>query len=271
MFSINSNPSSTKTATLLNSISEQLTQSAQRVASGKRILTAADDPAGMGIVSGMKAQYSSYNAVQKNLSAGLSLLEVASSSLGNQQEIMKQMKELATQAASGTLSASDRTALNETFTQLRTQLNESVNNATIFGQNLTGTSGAAVTIQAGINAGNTFTISAARSDTTTLGLASLDLTTTGNATTAMTAIDTAVGTVSSNQSIIGAQQNGLTKLAENAKTVQNNLETSISRIEDVDMAAETAKLQQLQAKMQLTTAMMSITNQMPSYILQLLR
>jgi flagellin len=271
MFSINNNPASTRTATLLNAISQQLDQSAQRVASGKRILTAADDPAGMGIVSNMKAQYSSYNAVQKNLSAGKSLLEVASSSLGSQQEIMKQMKELATQAASGTLTADQRTALNETFTQLRTQLDESVNNATIFGQNLTGSAGANVVIQSGINAGNTFTISAARSDTTTLGLASLDLTDTTDASSAMTAIDTAVGTVASNQAIIGAQQNGLNKLAENAMTVQNNLESSISRIEDVDMAAETAKLQQLQAKMQLTTAMMSITNQMPSYLLQLLR
>jgi flagellin len=271
MLSINSNVSSTRTATLLNSISQELQQSAQRVASGKRILTAADDPAGMGIVSNMKAQYSSYNAVQKNISAGKSLLEVASSSLGSQQEIMKQMKELATQAASGTLTAEQRTALNDTFSQLKTQLDESVNNATIFGQNLTGTAGANVVIQSGINAGNTFTITAAKSDTTTLALNDLDLTDTTKATAAMTAIDTAVGTVASNQSVIGAQQNGLDKLAENAKTVQNNLESSISRIEDVDMAAETAKLQQLQAKMQLTAAMMSITNQMPSYILQLLR
>lgn len=271
MFSINSNISSTRTATLLNSISRQLEQSAQRVASGKRILTAADDPAGMGIVTNMKVQYQSYDAVQKNLSAGQSLLEVASSSLGAQQEIMKQMKELSTQAASGTLTSEQRTALNDTFTQLKTQLDEAVNNATIFGQNLTGSSAAAVTIQSGIKAGNTFTVAIAKSDTATLGLDSLDLTSTTNASAAMTALDTAVGTVASNQSIIGAQQNGLTKLAENAKTIQNNLESSISRVEDVDMAAETARLQQLQTKMQLTTSMMSITNQLPNYILQLLR
>ncbi len=271
MLSINSNITSTRNATLLNTISQELAQSARKVATGKRLLSASDDPAGMGIVSNMKAQFSSYNAVQKNLTAGQSLLDVANSSLNSQQEIMKQMKELATQAASGTLTAEQRTALNDTFAQLKTQMDEAVDNATIFGQNLTGAAGANVVIQSGINSGNTFTVTAAKSDTTTLGLNSLDLTSTANASAAMTALDTAVGTVASNQSIIGAQQNGLTKLAENAKTVQDNLEMSISRIEDVDMAAETAKLQQLQAKMQLTTAMMGISNQMPSYLLQLLR
>lgn len=271
MLSINSNISSTRTATLLNSISQQLDQTSQRIASGKRILSAADDPAGVGIVSNMRAQFQSYGAVQKNLSAGQSLLEVASSSLSAQQEIMKQMKELSVQAASGTLTAEQRTALNDTFSQLKTQMDEAVDNATIFGQNLTGSTSANVAVQSGIKANSTFTLTSTKSDTATLALDTLDLTSAANASAAITAIDTAVGTVASNQSIIGAQQNGLTKLANNAKTIQDNLEASISRIEDVDMATETAKLQQLQAKMQLSSTMLNITNQMPSYILQLLR
>jgi flagellin len=271
MLSINSNISSTRGATLLNAISQQLDKSAQRIASGKRILTAADDPAGMGIVSTLRANHRSYEAVQKNITAGKSLLEVAGSALNSQQGVMQQMRELAVQAASGTLTADQRTALNETFTQLKAQLNETVNSATIFGQNLTGTAAADVAIQSGINAGDTFTVTAAKSDTTTLGLDAIDLTSTANASAAMTALDTSIATVAGNQATIGAQQNRLDRMAENSKTVQDNLEASISRIEDVDIAAETARMQQLQAKMQLSTAMLGITNSIPSYILALMR
>lgn len=273
MLSINSNNTSMMIANMLNAASKEMEVTSKRLSSGKRILSASDDPAGMGILSSLKSQDSSYNAVQKNLSAGQSLLEVANSSLEAQQGIMKQMKDLATQAASGTLSAADRTALNNTFTQLQTQLDQAVNGATLFGQNLTGSTAASVTIQSGIKAADTFTINTAKSDGATLGVDSgtIDLTTAAKATAAMTAIDTAVASVSSNQAIIGAQQNGLKEMVKNATTVQTNLAASISRIEDVDMAAESTKLAQLQTKTQLATSMLSIANQMPSYILQLLR
>ena len=273
MLSINSNIQATRLATGINQLQQALEQSAQRLATGKRIITAKDDPAGMGILSSLKSQNASYNAVQKNLSAGLSLLETSASSLDSQQEILRQMKSLATEAASGTLTADQRTALQNTFTQLQTQLDQAVNNATIFGQNLTGSTAANVTLQVGINAGNTFTINSARSDGTTLGVAAadIDLSDATAATAAMTAINTAIETVSGNQSTIGAQQNGLQALVKSQKEVQNNIEASIGRIEDVDVAAETANLQKLQAKMQLSVAMAGIINQFPSYALQMLR
>lgn len=273
MLSVNSNTLSTSIANMLNKTTRELDGSAARIASGKRILSAADDPAGAGILATLKAQGTSYNAVQKNLSAGNSLLEVASAALDSQQSIMQQMKDLATQASSGTLTAAQRTALQGTFSQLQTQLNQAANNATLFGQNLTGTAAASVAIQSGVAAGNTYTITTAQSDAATLGIdaATIDLTDATKASAAMTAIDTAIGTVAANQSTIGAQQNGLAKLIANTTSTQTNLEKSISAIESVDMAAESAKLAQLQVRTQLATSMLSIANQMPSYILGLIR
>lgn len=271
MASINTNIASSRTASLLNIVTRDLYQTSQRIATGKRINSAADDPAGIGVVAKMKAQYSSYNAVQKNLSAGKTLLDVAGSSLQTQQSIMQKMKELAVEGSSGTLSAEQRTALNDTFTQLRGQLDTAVNDATVFGQNLTSSSAANVALQSGINAGDQFTLTAVKSDTTTLALKDIDLSDATKAAAAITALDTAVGTVGASQANIGAQQKVLAFMAENAQNTQDNLEASIGTVEDADIAKETAKLQQLQTKMQLGTAMMSITNSLPNYLLQLLR
>ena len=271
--SINSNSLAGLLANQLNNTSKELQATSHRIATGKRVLSASDDPAGAGMLSSFKSDLASYGAVDKNLKAGLSMLDVASSSLKNQQNILSQMKDLSTQAANGTLSTDQRAAIQETFQQLQTQLNETVNNASLFGKNLTGASGANIAIQTGISSGSTYTLNAAKSDAATLGVdsASIDLTDATKAGSAMTAIKTAIDTVSTNQSLIGAQQNGLSTIAKNVATIQQNIGDSISRVEDVDVAAESSKLQQLQAKMQLSTAMLGIVNQFPSYVLQLVR
>lgn len=273
MLSINNNSTASAISNVFNSISRDMDLTNRRIATGKRILSASDDPAGSSIVSSLKSQSSSYDAVQKNLSAGMSLLDVASTALSSQQTLMTQMKTIATQAASGTLSADQRTALQNTFTELQTQLNQTANGASLFGQNLTGTAAATVQLQTGISAGNTYSLTTAKSDAATLAIdaATIDITDATKASAAMTALDTAIATVSSNQGIIGAQQNALKAITQTATNTQENLVRTISNIEDVDMAAESTKLAQLQTKQQLAGSMLSIANQTPSYILQLLR
>lgn len=273
MLSINSNPLAMQLANQLKNNTLELQQSANRIATGKRIVSAADDPAGMGILSTLKADARSYNAVQKNIGAGQSLLEVGSSALKAQQEVLQEMRDVATQAASGTLNTEQRDALKATFTELQTQLNNIVNDASLFGQNLVGTTAADVTLQVGKDAGQTKTISSVQSDAATLGVdaVAINLDTAAGASTAMTAIDTAIGTVSTFESTIGSQLNGLNVQSRFLDNLSENLAQSISRIEDVDLGQETAKLQQLQAKEQLTIQMLGLVNQFPSYALGLLR
>jgi flagellin len=273
MLSINSNPLASQLANQLNSLTQDIQKSAQRIATGKRITTAADDPAAVGILSTLKSDFASYASVNSNLSSGLSLLEVGASSLQNQQGILQQMKQLATQASSDLISDDQRTALQKTFKQLQSQLDDAVNKSSIFGNNLTGVDSADVTIQSGINSGQTTTLTAVKSDAATLKVddATIDLTDSTKAKAAMTAIATAVGKVAGNQAVVGAQQNSMKVQMDNAKSVQLNLENAISRIEDTDIAAETSKLQQLQAKQQLSVQVMGIVNQFPSYALGLLK
>lgn len=225
MISLNNNIQSIRSATQFNGISAAIEKITQQISTGKRIVSAADDPSGVGILSNLHAQDASYNAVKKNISAGLSLLKTSSTSLDNQQKILTQMKELATSAASDLLSTSQRDALQSQFGELQKQLDNTVKSATLFGQNLTSSTAANVNIQSGINAGDTFTITAAKSDGVTLGVdsGSVDLNTAAGASAAMTAIDTAISTVAESQSTLGTQETGLQKMLEVAESTQTNL------------------------------------------------
>lgn len=284
--SILSNIPSLRASNDLNALQRQIEQSSARLSTGKRILSAADDPAGVGILSTLQAQSVSYAAVDRNIGSGVSILETASTALEGQQTILQQMKDLATQAASDVLNSDQREAINRTFAELQGQLDTTVNRATIFGNNLVGSNAADVTIQSGINAGDTFTISAVQSTAETLGVQAaeevddgeggtetvgISLGSSADAQAAMTAIDSAIATVAGNQSVLGAQQNGLEALNANNKKVDENIQAAISRIQDVDIAEETANLRLLQAREQFSTALLGVINSFPSTALALLR
>ena len=273
MISINSNSISSSIARNLNQNAADLQKITSQISSGKRILSAADDPAGSGILSSLKNQQASSNAVDKNLTSAQSLLGVADKALGTQQKILSQMKDLATQASSALLSTDQRSALQSSFGELQKQLDATVKNAKLFGQNLVDSTAADVGVQSGINAGDTYTLRAAKSDAATLKVdaATIDLSDTTKSSAAMTAIDAASGTVGANQSTIGTMMTGLSQISENNKNFQTNLTSSISRIEDADIPELSNQLAQAQAKQQLLSSTLGISNQMPSYLLNLIR
>ena len=273
MLSLNSNTLSSAIARNLNDNASQLQKVSAQISSGKRILTAADDPAGMGILSSLKIQQSSLTAVGKNLTSGISLLDVSDRALQTQQDILTQMMDLATQASSDLLSDEQRDALQSSFEELQGQLDTTADNATLFGQNLLDSSAADLSIQSGINSGDTYTLKAAASDAATLGVdaATIDLTDVANSQAAMTALTTASATVGTNQSTIGTMMTGLSKMLDNAKTMKNSLAESISKIEDADVAELSSQLTMLQSKQQLMSSTLGITNQFPQYLLSLIR
>lgn len=273
MLSINSNTLASSIARNLNENASQLQKVSAQISSGKRILSAADDPSGVGILSSLKMQNSSYDAVTKNLSAGQSVLQVSEQALSSQQQILQQMKDLATQAAGTLLTSDQRSALQNSFAELQTQLTNIADKSTIFGVNLIGSSAATATLQSGINAGDTRTLNTAKSDAVTLGVdaGTLDLTSAANASAAMTALDTASATVGTNQSIIGTQLTGIGKTLENVKTSKQSLNESISKIEDADIAELSSHLANLQSKQQLMSSTLGIVNTFPQYLLSLIR
>lgn len=260
-------------AHLLNKINSQMENATTRLATGVRINSAADDPAGLAIATKFKAQIGSWGAVEKNLTSGNSVLGASDKALESVNNIMLEMRTVAQQAASDNLSVDQRTNLSKTFVELQSQLDTIVDSASINGKNLVGSAGADVDIQSGINAGDTFTLTAADSSAATLGVAAaaININSAAGAQAAMTALDTGIDVVSGNRAVIGAQMRGLEAMTNNASNMKSNIEAARSRIEDTDIGEESARLTQLQVKQQTAVAMLGITNSMSQNLLGLLR
>lgn len=271
--SINTNINAQLLAGVLKRVESSIDQTSQRLATGKRINSAKDDPAGLAIATQMKTQNSSWAVAQKNITFGTSMLETSAAALGSVQEVLQNMRDLAVEASNGTLSTEQRAALQTTFVEYQAQLDQIVGGASIFGKNLISSTAADVVLQTGINAGDTTTVVGAASDGATLGVnaAAIDVSTDAGASAAITAIDAAVTTVSSNQATFGAQLRGLDVMVSNIDNMRTNLSAAIGRIEDANIAEEVSKLTMLQTQQQMAIQMLGIVNQFPQNALSLLR
>lgn len=272
-FTVNSNTLAFSVSNSYNRINKMLEDISEQIATGKKINSAADNPAGLAQVNLLRSQYSSYGVVRNNLTFGTSLLEASSSALTNVTESLEEMRDLAVQASNGALSTSDRAALQASFAEFQGQIDTTVGSATLFGQNLVSAAAADVDIQSGINAGDTTTVSSVASDSATLGVdtGSINVTDTTNASAAITAIDTAISTIGTNQSTLGAQLNRFGIIDNNIATFMENMDGARSRIEDADIPELTTRLANLQTQQQLAGAMLGLANQLPQQFLSLLR
>jgi flagellin len=148
---INTNINSLNAQRNLNASQQSLSVSMQRLSSGLRVNSAKDDAAGLAIAERMNTQVRGMNVAVRNANDGISLAQTAEGALGKVGDMLQRMRELAVQAANGTNNATDRSALNNEFTQLQTEVNRLVRNTTFNGsQVLTGPS-TSYTFQVGAN------------------------------------------------------------------------------------------------------------------------
>jgi len=275
MITIGSNAASTKVSNILNTLTDNIEKQTKILSSGKRILSAEDDPAGIAIATSIRTDRDSYSVVEKNISSGKSLMDVSNTALGATTKILGEMKKLALESKNDTLSTEQRDALQATFGELQKQYDETIKGATLFGKNLLDASAADIDLQTGIGAGasNKTTIKAADTSSTALGVdaGSITIDSMANADSAITAIDDALKSIGTNQSIMGAQTKALSTRLESVKNIGENLESALSRVEDADMAKEASKLTLLQSKQQMALQSLSIVNSFPQNALSLLR
>ncbi len=272
MLTINNKSSSLAVQNILNSITNDIETTSARLSSGKRILSAADDPAGIAIASRMRSDISSYGAVSKNIDSGISLLEVTNTGLNSATEILTEMKTLAVQSSNDSLSADQRNSIQTAFSELQSQYDEVISGSELFGKNLISAGGTDVDFQTGIEAGDTYTVAAADASSATLGVdsATIQVDSIANSQAAITAIDSAMDTIGVNQAVMGANQAALEKRSSFVSNLTENIESARSRIEDADIAKETSRLTELQTKQQLATSMLSLVNSFPRNALNLL-
>jgi flagellin len=247
----------------LEATSGKLAKSMERLSSGLRINRAADDAAGLAISQKLTAQIKGVDQAGRNVQDGISLVQTAEGSLNEVHSMLQRVRELAVQYSNGTLSTSDKAAINSEVTQLTDEI-ERIGTTAQFNNIHLLDSAQTISFQVGANDGEVISVS-----TVSLGSAvgTIDLT----SSTVLADIDTAIDAVSAQRASFGAVQNRLEHTYNNIQTYEENLSASNSRIVDVDMAAEMVNFTKNQILQQAGTAMLSQANQAPQAVLSLLR
>jgi flagellin len=260
----------------------------EKLSTGKKINSAADNAAGLAISTQMTSQIRGLGVAVSNANDAISMVNTADGALDEITTMLQRMRELAVQAGTGTTAATDRTYLQSEFTALRTEIDRIADNTQWNGRNiLDGSAGASTgksTVAFGIGqdgtAAQTLSTSFGNFNNTTgklSGLASKVITgtTIASAITVAAAtvaeIDVVIGDVSSQRATFGAVSNRLTHAVDNLTNVRTNSEASRSRILDTDYAAATSELARTQIIQQAGTAMLAQANQLPQTVLALLQ
>jgi len=270
--SIFSNVASSDTQVRLGRTQDAIAKNMAHLSSGLRIASASDDPAGLGVSVAFDSQVRSYQQAARNTNDGVSMLQTVDGALGQVHSILERMRELAVQSSNGTLATADRANLQTEFAQLQTEITR-IATSTNFGSVALLSATTTVTLQVGANntANDQIAVTVTQSDAGTLAVAAIKVDTQTGANASMNAIDTAIATVSSNRALMGAAQNRLKVALDNDNVFAQNLGAAVSRIRDVDVAAESAALARNNVLQQAGVAVLAQANQQPQLALSLLR
>jgi flagellin len=282
---INTNVAALNTHRILSGTSIDLSRSIQRLSSGLRINRASDDAAGLAIANRLGSDVRSLQQAQRNVEQAMSVLQIAEGAAQSVKDILVRMKELATQAASDTVSDEQRATLQGEFSKLISELDRIVNSTTfqtkvLLDGTFTG-AGKEFTIQVGTrnDANNdrlTFNLADLNADVlgtdgaTPLYVADIDISTLTGAQSALTALDDALSDVNNALGDIGAYQNRLEYAARSIATAIENFSAAEGTIRDVDMAREMVSLTRSQILQQAGVAMLAQANASPQLVLRLL-
>ena len=282
--SILTNISAMNTQQNLLKSSNAVAQSMQRLSSGLRINSAADDAAGYAISEGLTSQTNGLDQASRNTNDAVSMVQTASSSLNDVQNMLQRVRELAVQYDNGSNSSDDKTAIQDEVNQLTQEIDRQRTASTFNGINLLdGSAGpgsnGAVTFQVGANDGNTLVATFNDIEGSTgLGVTGFSWTNAASGGTvfnlsqsnALTNLTTAISNISSFAATLGAVQNRLQYTSDSINSTETNLSASNSQIKDVNMAQEMTNMTQEQILEQAGTAMLAQAQQQPSLILKLL-
>jgi flagellin len=238
----------------------------ERLSSGYRINRAADDAAGLAISEKLQGQIGGLDQAQRNAQDAISLVQTAEGNLQEVHSMLQRVRDLAVQYKNGSLSATDKAAIQSEVNMLASEV-ERIGSSAQFNGILLLSSSATITFQVGAQDGEVITVS-----TISLGAsapASVFQLTAGGSD--ISEIDAAIDSISAQRAQFGAVQNRLEHTLSNLAVYQENLTASESRIRDVDMASEMVNFTKLQILQQSGTAMLAQANQTPQSVLQLLK
>lgn len=256
-----------------------MNKSMEKLATGLRIVSAADDPARLGISEQLRGMIRRTDAALNNIQDKIGFIQTAEGWLQNVHDILNKMGDLATTARNGTLTDTERESLQAEFAQLQAQLRMIGSGTNQLAQyaNQRIFSGKKIMIQVGPQAGQTFTEATIPSFGALTGLATLikasdpmGISTVTRAGSAIAKIISAIGVISKLRATLGAEQNRIEFMMNGTNTYYQNLVSTESRIRDVDVAKETSEFTRRQILVQSSIAMLAQANILPQNVLALL-
>lgn len=253
---------------------QALQTSFMRLSSGFRINSAKDDAAGLAISESMITQIRSYTVAERNANDAISMVQTAEGALGEVQNIMGRMRELAMQGANGSLTDIDRGFLNTEYQALKAEIFRIQGSAKFNGKQLLNASAVSYTFQVGLD--NTasdqitvtfggFGLSAILDSSSNVGGS-----TTSSALAALSIIDGTMDIISTERAKYGASMNRMEITTSSIQTMRLNLSAANSRIRDVDVAMETSSLARNQVLSQAGVSVLSQANQLPQLAMKLI-
>ena len=269
---------------ILGANNDRLAQSVERISSGIRINRAADDAAGLAISEGLRSDIRATRQAVRNANDGISVINITEGALNEQASILIRLRELASQASTGTVGSTERQTIQLEFDALRLEIDRIAATTEFNGQKLVDgslassvSSGNQIFIQVGIDSSadsqinlNT-SINLAAVTSSSLSIDTLSVTSSEGALSALDSINTSIGTVTQGRGKVGAVQNRLARTIANLSITVENLVAAESQMRDADIAHEVALLTRNQILVQASTAMVGQANLIPQSVLQLLQ
>ena len=269
MLAIKSNIMAANAARHLGQSYDALAKSVERLSSGLRINSAKDDAAGMAVRELMRADIAVLHQGVRNAQDGISMLQTMEGAMQTIDDALVRMKQLAEQAATGSYSSAQRAIMDSEFDEMANEINRIATSTDFNGIKMLDNS-ATVSIHFG---GATDKIDVVGSKMTKVGLGinSLNIDSAASAKAALVTLDSAISTKDSARAKFGYKMNRLESTVEVLNIQSENLMGSESRISDVDVSTEMARMTRNQVLAQAGISMLTQANSMPQMALQLLR
>jgi flagellin len=275
MLKINTNVQSLSAQRHLSNTKRELDSSMRKLSSGERITRAADDAAGLAISEKLKASIRSLGQAKRNAEDGISLIQTSEGGLSEISNLVIRLRELAMQSASDTVGETEREFSNIEFQQLKDEIQRISQSSEFNGRKLLDGTGGIADIQIGIrndafNDRISYDGSKIAATLEDLGITGETVVSKEGSQLALSKLDDALVRINANRAELGALQNRLQTVTNTIGINEENLSAANSRIRDVDVAAESARLTRSNILAQAGTSVLAQANQTPQLALKLL-
>ncbi|MDM7860131.1 flagellin [Alteromonas sp. ASW11-36] len=227
-------------ASILQQVQQRQDTLLERLATGRRVNSAADDSAAQQIIDRLTSQVEGNRQSIRNAYDGVSLAQVAESGLEGINNDAQRIRELTLQAGNGTLNDADRQAIQAEITQLQENITQTVEQTTFGGRQLLSEDGN-IDFQVGANAGQQISVSTNDVQSQLTDLLNVDVTSSEGLQEALAATDEALEFIGGARSELGATQNQFESAARNLSQTDVNTAAARSRIQDTDFAQTTSE------------------------------